>query len=89
VPLLKQHKKTMRTNTNSGVISVQISRFGQNTVSVEVAQDSTVGDVLDTAGISLSGNEKLFCAGVEAALSDLVDAGDVLSVITPKQAGSK
>lgn len=77
----------MRTNNTGGVINVQISRFGQNTVSVDVAENSTVGEVLNAAGVSLSGSEKVFCAGVEATLTDLVDSGDVLSVISPKQAG--
>lgn len=70
-------------------IAVAVSRFGHDPIPVSVAEDSTIEDVLAKAGITLAGTEKVFVAGAEVALDDVVEDKDVVSVVTPKQAGSK
>lgn len=72
-----------------GEIAVVVSRFGHDPVPVCVDEGSTVEDVLAEAGISLSGREEVFVAGVKAAMNDEVEDKDVLSVVTPKQAGTR
>lgn len=80
----------MRTANNStaGTIVITVSRFGHNPVSVSVPVDSTVQQALASAGVSVQSHEQLFVSGVQATAGDILDAGDILSVVTPKQAGS-
>lgn len=70
-------------------IAVTISRFGSDPVAVAVADGATVSEVLAKAGISLSGREEIFVAGVKATMDAVVEDKDILSVVTPKQAGSR
>lgn len=78
----------MRTAQNdTNMISVSVSRFGQSTVQVTVPVDSTVGEVLTASGVSTGRSEQLFVAGVPATMNDIMENGDILSVVTPKQAG--
>lgn len=80
----------MRTATqDENVMSVSIARFGQSTLTLDVPIDSTVSDVLEQAGIDTQGNEQLFVAGTSANSNDILEAGDILSIVTPKQAGTK
>jgi sulfur carrier protein ThiS len=73
---------------DENLMTVSIARFGQSTLTLEVPVDSTVQDVLDSAGIDTQGNEQLFVAGTNANANDILDAGDILSIVTPKQAGT-
>ena len=76
-------------SSSEGKIAVVISRFGSDPVPVSVDEGSTVEDVLDTAGISLSGREEIFVAGVKADADSEVEDRDILSIVTPKQAGAR
>ena len=66
---------------------VTIARFGHAPQNVTVPNGSTVNTVLTTAGISLEGREELFVEGVNAEGADVLENGDILSIVTPKQAG--
>lgn len=66
---------------------ITIARFGQNPQNVTVPNGATVGTVLATASIALEGREQLFVEGVEAEQNDVLENGDILSIVTPKQAG--
>lgn len=70
-------------------LAIAVSRFGHDPIPVTVSEGSTVQDVLTKAKIELSGTEKVFVAGAEVDLQDEVEDKDVISVVTPKQAGSK
>lgn len=72
-----------------GEIAVVVSRFGHDPVPVCVDDGATVGEVLEKAGIALTGREEVFVAGVKAPMDAEVDDKDVLSVVTPKQAGNR
>ena len=78
----------MRTASNEAGISVTISRLGNEPVTVTVPVDSTVAQALAKAGITLGSREELYVAGVPAQSGDILDDGDVLQVVTPKQAGA-
>lgn len=77
-----------RAARSEGEISVAVSRFGQDTVMLKLAKGTKVGDALEKEGIELESNEKIFVAGEEATRNDILEDGDVLSIVTPKQAGA-
>ena len=66
---------------------ITVTRFGSNTLTVLVPVDSTVSEVLAIAGITTSGNEQMFVEGVPANSNSVLENGDILSVVTPKQMG--
>ncbi len=70
-------------------LAVAVSRFGHDPIPVCVPEGGTIEDVLDKAGITLTGTEKVYVSGAEVDLDDEVEDKDVVSVVTPKQAGSK
>lgn len=69
-------------------ISVVIARFGSDPEKLEVPKDSTVDDVLTEAGVNLSSSEKVWINGEKATRKDLVEDGDNVLIVSPKQAGS-
>ncbi len=69
-------------------ISVVSARFGSDPEKLEVPKDSTVDDVLDEAGVNLSSSEKVWINGEKATRKDLVEDGDNVLIVSPKQAGS-
>lgn len=75
------------TGASEGEVKVFVSRFGHDPVTVNVPKDSTVEYVLGEAGVEITGTQTVFILGQEANMEDLVDDKDVLSVVTPKQAG--
>lgn len=75
------------TGASVGEVKVFVSRFGHDPINVSVPVDSTVEYVLEEAGIELTGREEIFILGAKSSMDDLVDDKDVLSVVTPKQAG--
>lgn len=69
-------------------IAVTVSRFGHDPIAVVIPEGATVRDALEKADIDLDGREEVFVAGERADMSDEVEDKDVLSVVTPKAAGS-
>lgn len=72
------------------VIAVAVTRLGADPVAVKLSKDDrTVRKALELAGIANAGRAEYFVDGQRAELDDILDDGDVLSLVTPKQAGSK
>ena len=71
----------------TGDIIVTIARFGQNPQNVTVAAGSTVGDAIKAAGITVKGRETMFVEGEDATRADILENGDILSIVSPKEAG--
>lgn len=74
-----------KANTNN--ITVTVSQFGHEPRTVSVPEGATVADVLSSAGIALEGRQEMFVEGVSADNNDVLENGDILSIVTPKQAG--
>lgn len=70
------------------VIAVSVVSFGNDPVAVCVPVGSTVAFALAKAGI-VRGSQEIFVSGETAEDSDILEAGDVLSIVTPKQAGQQ
>ena len=68
------------------VIAVSVVSFGNDPIAVALPVGSTVAQALAKAGVS-RGSAELFVSGEAADDSDIVENGDVLSLVTPKQAG--
>jgi len=71
----------------AGQMIVTVARFGAAPQNVHVAEGSTVAQVMAEAGIVTEGREELFVEGERAETNDVLENGDILSVVTPKQAG--
>lgn len=68
--------------------SVRVGRFGSDPVTVVVkGSKATVGDVLERAGIALGRSERVWLNGTKASAADAVRTGDIVSVVSPKEAG--
>lgn len=77
------------TSTGSNNINVTMSRFGSNPITLTMPEGSTVAQVLVAAGISTQSHERLFVTGITAEMGDILENNDVLSIVTPKQAGAR
>lgn len=80
-----QKKATTRRSVKD--IIVTVSKFGDDPQNVKVPAGATVADVLEAAGIETSGREQTFVEGEQAEAGDVLENGDILSIVTPKQAG--
>lgn len=67
-------------------ISVVIAKFGSDPEHVEVAEDLTVEEVLKETGANRVA-EKIFINGERATLKDIVEDGDNILLVSPKEAG--
>lgn len=77
----------MRASDNT--IKITIGRFGSEPQEVEVEKDSTIRQALDEVGINVSGEDvKVWVNGARANFRDILDDGDIINVVTPKQAGT-
>jgi sulfur carrier protein ThiS len=68
-------------------ITVQVVSFGNDAVSVTLPEGATVSDALAQANITRT-TQEIFVSGEVAEDSDILENGDVLSIVTPKQAGA-
>lgn len=76
------------TKKSSGALTVTIARLGEDSIDVSVGKGTTVGQVVEEAGLTLSSNEKLYINSDEAKDHFIVDDGDHISVIGKKEGGS-
>jgi hypothetical protein len=70
-----------------GEMTITVSKFGDDPRNVIVPVGSTVADVLKAASITLTGRETAFVEGEQAERGDILENADILSIVTPKQAG--
>ncbi len=70
------------------VIAVSVARLGQEQLPITLPVGSTVSDALAKAGVSTTGRTEYFVSGVRADMEDELEDGDVLALVTPKQAGA-
>lgn len=68
-------------------IYVVIARFGSDPEKLEIPKESTVGNALEEAGITLNSSEKVWVNGEKATRKDLLEDGDNILIVSPKQAG--
>lgn len=68
-------------------ITVQIGAFGTDPEEYELPKDSTVADALEEAGLD-DRTKKVYVNGETANRQDILEDGDVLNVVSPKQAGN-
>lgn len=79
-------KATATVNTEN-VIAVSVVSFGNDPIALALPTGSTVAEALAKAGVVRGGHE-IFVSGEVAEDNDILDPGDVLSIVTPKQAGA-
>ena len=65
---------------------VYIARMGHEEIVLEVEAGTTVTECFRKAGFKPEGREQAFVMGVTATMTSIVEAGDVISIVTPKQA---
>lgn len=84
---LHKHMKKVNKEVVGETIAVAVSRLGQDVVPVVLPKDATVRDALSKAGVSTTSATEYFVSGQPAEMDDILDNGDVLALVTPKQAG--
>ena len=69
-------------------ITVIVGRFGESTKKVKVPANATVKQVLEEAGLSVSGSEKVWLGGEKAKLSaNKLQNGTILNVVGSRAGG--
>lgn len=72
---------------SGGSLEIAVGRFGSEPVTVTVTKGSTVGAVLKKADIVLGSSERVWLNGSASALTDKVKRGDIVSIVSPREAG--
>lgn len=80
-------KSTTTPATTANVIAVSVVSFGNDPITFTLPLGSTVAQALTHADIVRSGQE-IFVSGEVAEDADILENGDIVSVVTPKQAGA-
>ena len=80
-------KKAAAKRTTAKSSTIKVGRFGSAPESINVKGKATVAVVLVKADIQLESNEKIWVNGTRASKSTVVKTGDIVSVISPKEAG--
>lgn len=88
MPVTKKVVKKAALAGSRSSSRVTVGQFGADPVTVTVSGSATVGDVLSKAGFDVSSSEKIWLNGKRATKSTRVRTGDIVSVISPKEAGS-
>ena len=78
-------KRVKRTSGGS----VLVGRFGSDPVRVRITGRATVEAILIKAGIMTGGEEKVWVNGAAATSKSTVKSGDILTILSPKEAGNK
>ena len=76
-------------NANEDMISVEITRMGADLKTVSVPVDSTLEDVLEEAGMTLSSSESAWVKGDSAEFDSIIDDGDSIQIVGKKEGGLK
>lgn len=70
-------------------IAVAVTRLGSDPIALKLAVGTTVAQAITASGVSSGSNAQFFVDGERANGDDFLEDGDVLQVVTPKQAGAK
>ena len=81
-------KKTGAGAPVDNIIAVSVVSFGNDPIAVAIPVGSTVAQAMAAAGVS-RGGQQLFVSGEVAEDGDVLEAGDVLTIVTSKQAGAR
>ena len=80
-------QKARQSGQAGEVIAVSVVSFGNDPIALALPVGATVAVALAQAGI-VRGSQEIYCSGEVATDSDVLEAGDVLSIVSPKQAGT-
>ena len=83
----KPAKKVVVKKALAKTLRINVGRFGEDPVVVNVKAPATVSQVLEKAGFTLAAADKVWVNGKRSTKGAKVKAGDFLSVISQKQAG--
>ena len=70
------------------MITVFIARFGHDEIELNLDNGTTVAAAFAASGIEMTGREQMYVDGIQALPGSVLENGDVISIVTPKQAGS-
>lgn len=70
-----------------GRINVVIARFGSDPEKLEIPGGATVENAFTEAGITPSSTEKVWVNGEKATRKDILEDGDNILLVSPKEAG--
>ena len=68
-------------------ITVVLMRFGSDPEKIDVAEGATVADALEEANMTLNSNERVWVDGERATKRDVLEDGDNIAIVSPKEAG--
>ena len=85
---LKSYMRKAESTASENIIAVSVVSFGNDPVAVALPVGATVAQALSKAGV-VRGSQELFVSGESASDADILENGDVLSIVTPKQAGAR
>lgn len=68
-------------------VTVKFGRFGEDPQTVKVQTGGTVKDVLTKVGVEIGTKEKVWVNGTKADATTEVKTGDIVAVVSPKEAG--
>ena len=68
-------------------ITVVLMRFGSDPEKIDVPVGASVADVLEEANMTLNSNERVWVDGERATRQDVVEEGDNIAIVSPKEAG--
>jgi len=73
---------------SDSLMKVTIGRFGSEPKEVELEKDATVRQALEELGLDVGETTNVYVNGVKASMRDILEEGDLVNLVTPKQAGS-
>ena len=73
----------------AGGITVTVGSFGSDPTEISIDKDTSIREALEEAGISTGSAEKIYVNGERATLRDILEDGDVVNVVSSKEAGSR
>lgn len=71
----------------SATIEVAIGRFGERVKKIKVPSNSTIGNALKTAGITLASGEKVWINGERSKPNKKVEKGDIFNIVGAREGG--
>lgn len=83
--MVKKRRKAASTQRSD--IMVMFGRFGSAPQTLRIRANGTVEDVISAAGVSVTGTDRIWLNGDRANLTDKVQDGDLVSIVSPKEAG--